>query len=148
MLADAIRNTYGYDEWATAKIVDAAEGSTPAQLDAQGPIPHGTIKQTLLHLLIVHKRFLSWWDGSLPAQRAYRQMVDPADYPDLASVRTFWRQIAEQTRRFVSDLSDEDAAQHLSTTGPDGSSFGFPRWQMMQHVATTTPSTAARSLSC
>jgi uncharacterized damage-inducible protein DinB len=135
MLADAIRNAYGYDEWATAKIFDAAEGLTSAQLDAQGQIPHDTIKQTLLHLLIVHKRFLSWWDGSLPAQQAYSQMADPADYPDLASVRVLWQQVAEQTRAFVSDLSDDDAAEYLSTTGPDGSPFGFPRWQMMQHVA-------------
>ena len=135
MLADAIRNTYGYDEWATARIFDAAEGLTPEQLDAPGPIPHGTIRQTLLHLLIVHKRFLSWWDGSLPAQQAYRQMADPADYPDLASIRALWKQVAEQTNAFVSDLRDEDAARYLSTTGPDGSAFGFPTWQMMQHVA-------------
>ncbi len=32
-------------------------------------------------------------------------------------------------------LSDDDAARHLATTGPDGSEFGFPLWQMMQHVA-------------
>lgn len=135
MLVDAIRNTYGYDEWATAKMFDAADGLTPEQFVAQGPIPHGTIKQTLLHLLIVHKRFLSWWDGSFPAQQAYSQQANPADYPDLASVRAFREQIAEQTRAFVSDLSDEDAAQYLSTTGPNGSEFGFPRWQMVQHVA-------------
>ncbi|HYI15254.1 MAG TPA: DinB family protein [Thermomicrobiales bacterium] len=135
MLADAIRNSYRYDEWATTKIFDAAGSLTPEQLDAQGPIPHGTIRQTLLHLLIVHKRFLSWWDGSLPSQEAYRLMADPADYPDLASVRAFRDQIAEQTRAFVDGLSDKDAVRDLSTTGPDGSEFGFPCWQMMQHVA-------------
>ena len=135
MLADAIRNSYGYDEWATTKIFAAAEGLTAEQLDAPGPIPHGTIRQTLLHLLIVHKRFLRWWDGTLPAQQAYSQTADPADYPDLTSVRAFWQQVAEQTRTFVSGLNDDDAARHLSTTGPDGSEFGFPLWQMMQHVA-------------
>ena len=135
MLSDAIRNSYRYDEWATTKIFDAAGGLSPDHLDATGPIPHGTIRRTLLHLLIVHKLFLSWWDGSLPAQDAYSQMADPAGYPDLASVRAFREQIAEQTRAFVTGLSDEHAASHLSTTGPDGSEFGFPLWQMMQHIA-------------
>jgi uncharacterized damage-inducible protein DinB len=135
MLADAMRNSYRYDDWATAKIFEAAEGLTAEQLDTDGPIPHGTIRKTLLHLLIVHKRFLSWWDGSLPAQEAYMQTADPADYPDLAAVRAFWQQIAEQTRAFVDDLTDEDAARYLGTTGPDGSEFGFPCWQIMQHVA-------------
>ena len=135
MLADAIRNSYRYDEWATMKIFDAAGSLTPEQLDAQGSIPHGTIRQTLLHLLIVHKRFLSWWDGSLPAQEAYSLTANSVDYPDLASVHMLWEQIAEQTRAFVDGLHDVDAERHLSTTGPDGSDFGFPLWQMMQHIA-------------
>jgi len=134
MLADSIRNLYGYDAWATTKILTAAEGLTPEQLDAEGPIPHGTIRKTLLHLLIVHKRFLSWWDGSLPAQEAYALMADPADYPDLAAVVAFRQQVADQTQAFVDGLRDEDAAEYLSTTGPGGMEFGFPRWQMMQHV--------------
>lgn len=135
MLADAMRMSYGYDEWATARIFAAAERLMAEQLDAQGPIPHGSIRQTLLHLLIVHRRFLSWWDGSLPAQDAYRLTADPADYPDLASVRALWEQIAEQTRVFVTGLSDEDAARYYSTTGADGSEFGFPLWQMMEHIS-------------
>ncbi len=40
----------------------------------------------------------------------------------------------EQTHAFVGDLTDEDMPRYYSTTGPDGSEFGFPLWQMMQHI--------------
>jgi len=134
MLADAMRMSYGYNEWATAKIFEAASGLTAEQFGAQGPIPHGSIRATLLHLLIVHRRFLAWWDGSLPAQDAYALTADPADYPDLAAVRALWEKVAEQTRAFATGLGDDDLARFYSTSGPDGSEFGFPLWQMMQHI--------------
>ncbi|HEX5166248.1 MAG TPA: DinB family protein [Thermomicrobiales bacterium] len=135
MLAEAIRNSYAYNEWATEKIFDAAEGMTVEQLDAPGPIPHGSIRGTLLHMLTAHQRFLSWWDGSMTAQESYSRRMNPDDYPDLAAVRALWQQVAEQARAFVGDLSDEDATHYLSMTRPDGAEFGFPLWQMMQHIA-------------
>ncbi len=134
MLANAMRMSYGYDEWATAKIFEAASGLTAEQFDAQGPIPHGSIRATLLHLLDVHRGYLTWWDGSLPAQEAYARTFDMADYSDLASVRHAWHEVMEQTHAFVGDLTDEDMTRYYSTAAPDGSEFGFPLWQMMQHI--------------
>lgn len=135
MLAEALCNSYRYDEWATTKIFDAASGLSQAQFSAEGPIPHGTIQQTLLHMLTVQRRFVSWWDGSRSAQAAYALTADLATYPDLESVRAYWQQIAEQTRAFVDALTDEDATRRFATTAPDGSEFGFLLWQMMQHVS-------------
>ncbi len=135
MLADAMRMNYGYDEWATAKIFDAATGLSAEQLDAQGPIPHGSIRATLLHLLSVHRRYLMWWDGSLGGWEAYSQTFELDDYPDVASLRAFWSENVERTCAFNAHLTDEDAGRFISTTMPDGNEFGLPLWQMMQHVS-------------
>lgn len=135
MLADAMRMSYGYDEWATAKIFDAATNLTAEQLDAQGPIPHESIHATLLHMLSVQRRYLLWWDGSLDGLVAYNLTFDLNDFPDLASLRSFWMENVERLNAFVAHLSDEDAVRVVSTTMPDGSDFGLPLWQMMQHVS-------------
>lgn len=134
MLAEAMRMNYGYDEWATAKIFDAAKGLKVEQFDASGPIPHGSIRATLLHVLDVHRGYLSWWDGSLSAQEAYARKFDAADYPDLESIRGVWREVMAQTHAFTRNLTDEDMARYYGTSAPDGSEFGFPLWQMMQHI--------------
>ena len=134
MLADATRMSYGYDEWATAKIFEAARALTVEQLDATGNIPHGSIRATLLHLLDVHRGYLSWWDGSLTAQEAYARTLEPADYPDLAAIRGLWQEIIAQTRAFTRSLTDEGVARYYSSEAPDGSEFGFPLWQMMAHI--------------
>jgi uncharacterized damage-inducible protein DinB len=108
---------------------------TTEQLNASGAIPHGSIRETLLHMLAAHQRFLAWWDGSMTAQEAYSRRMNPDDYPDLAAVRTLWQQVAEQTRAFVQNLSDENAARIYTMTRPDGGELAFPLWQMMQHIA-------------
>jgi uncharacterized damage-inducible protein DinB len=135
MLAEAIRNSYAYNEWATDKILDAAEGLTVEQLNAPGSTPHRSIRGTLLHMLVAQQRFLSWWDGSMTAQEAYGRSMNPDEFPDLATVRALWQQVAEQTRAFIQNLSDEDAERIYTTTRPDGGELAFPLWQMMQHIA-------------
>jgi uncharacterized damage-inducible protein DinB len=135
MLAAAMRTFYDYNHWATEKIMNAAACLTQEQLDEPGTAGHGSIRQTLLHMIDTHKGWLSWWDGSLSAQDAMMLSLDPADYPDLAAVRRAWDALAEQTRAFTGTLSDEDMERTFTTEIPDGSAVTFVLWKMMLHVA-------------
>lgn len=135
MLADTLRTLYGYNRWATEKVLDAAAGLTPEQLEAPGQAGHGSVRETLVHLIDTHRGWLCWWDGSLSAQDAYNLKADPADYPDLAAVRGFWESVHRQTEAFVAGLTDADAARVYESAMPDGGQFRMILWQMMLHVA-------------
>ncbi len=135
MLADAIRQTYGYHKWATDRILDTAAHLTPEQWLAPQNIGRGSIRDTLVHMISAQRGWLAWWDGSLPPDQAQRLAIDPAAHPDVASVRTPWEMVCRSTQAFLDRLTDVDAERVYSFPIPKGMAFSLQLWQMMLHVA-------------
>jgi uncharacterized damage-inducible protein DinB len=135
MLAEALRELYGYNHWATERVLDAAAKLTPVQWLAPGTAGRGSIRDTLVHLVSAQKRWLAWWDGSHSPEAAYAIVLDPADYPDLDSVRSIWTDSDRAIRAFAESLSDADVNREITTRLRDGRVFRLPLWQMMLHVA-------------
>ena len=135
MLADAVRDLYAYNRWATERVLDAAEKLTPEQLLAPGTAGHGSVRDTLVHLMRPQRSWLLWWDGSLAADDAYKLRLDPADYPDLAALRSLWTSLEAQTQAFVGSLTDADLARVYEYTLPNGLETRLILWKMMLHVA-------------
>jgi uncharacterized damage-inducible protein DinB len=135
MLAATLRTLYGYNHWATERLLEVAKQLTPEQLHAPGSAGHGSVHNTLLHLVNTQKSWLAWWDGSLSAEEAYRLTLNPTDFPDLAALRTIWEEVEQATQAFVSSLTDEDVIRVYAQTLPNGVDFRMPLWQMMLHVA-------------
>ena len=135
MFADAVRDLYAYNRWATERVLDATEKLTPEQLHAPGTAGHGSVRDTLLHMMRTHKGWLSWWDGSLSAVDAYNFQLDPADYPDGAALRSLSESVGAQTQAFVSGLAEVDMARVYEAPLPNGANAQFVLWKMMLHVA-------------
>ena len=135
MLAEVIRTLYGYNQWATRRVLEAAAQLSPEQLHAPGDAGRGSIRDTLLHMLATQRSWLVWWDGSLPPEEDYRLRLDPADFPDLAALRAFWEMLEGQTQAFTAELTDEQAARVYTHQQPGAAVFAMPLWQMMLHVA-------------
>jgi uncharacterized damage-inducible protein DinB len=135
MLAEALRTLYGYNRWATERVLEVTSRLASEQLNAPGTAGHGSVRETLLHMLDTHRGWLSWWDGSLSAEDAYNLQTNAADYPDLEAVRGLWESIEAQTQAYVAGLSDADAARVYSHTFANGTAFSMVLWQMMLHVA-------------
>lgn len=135
MLAEAVRTLYGYDRWAMERVLVAAERLTPEQWLAPGGAGRGSVRDTLVHLIGAQRRWLSWWDGSLPAEQASTQQFATADFPDVAAVRAAWERLERQTQAFVAALSDDDVARVYAQTLPNGQEWRMPLWRMMLHVA-------------
>ena len=135
MLLEAVQRLYQYNRWATERILDQAGGLTPQELHAPGVTGHGSIRDTLLHLINTQQSWLSWWDGSLSAQEAYGLSLNPADYPDLAAVRAVWETLEGRTQAFVFRLREEDLGRVYAHTMPNGANWSMALWQMMLHVA-------------
>jgi uncharacterized damage-inducible protein DinB len=135
VFAEALRKQYEFTCWATGHILDTAESLTPAQLLEPGGAGHGSIRDTLIHMLRTHRGWLSWWDGSLSAEAAYNLPLDPADYPDVASLKRLWAEVEQQTLAFVAGLKDEDPDRLYGFDLPNGQRWEMPLWGMMLHVA-------------
>lgn len=136
MLAETLRTLYGYDRWANEQILDTAAGLTPEQWLAPGSAGHGSMRDTLLHVLTAHRNWLGLCDGSLTAEQAFAQQLEPADYPDVAAVRALWRAIDAGTAAYLARLDDAEAAGRRGGTFPwSGEGFSQPVWAILLHVA-------------
>lgn len=134
MLAEALRAMYGYNRWATKRVMEVAAQLTPEQWLAPGNAGRGSVRDTMVHLIAAQRRWLAWWDGSLPADQALRSQLNPADHPNLASVRAAWETLDRATQAFVDGLTDADVERVYSTSMPNGTLFRQSLWQMMLHV--------------
>jgi uncharacterized damage-inducible protein DinB len=135
VLAEALRTLYGYNRWATDRVLDAAEKLSNDQLNAPGVAGRGSIRETLVHMIGTQRGWLSWWDGSLPPMEAYALQLDPAAVADLAGLRQVWQEAEEQMATFLARLDDELAARDYAFSQPNGAEFRMPLWRMMLHVA-------------
>lgn len=135
MVVELLRTLYGYDGWATHTLLAAAEG-LPAELwtapGGQGTRP---MRDTFVHLLATQRSWRSWWDGSLPAEQAIRLTLAPADFADLAAVRSLFDEQRAALDAFVSALTDADANRRLSAITPARQPVESPLWETMLHVA-------------
>ncbi len=136
MTLELIRTLYDYGRWADEQIFEAAEGLTTEQLNTPGTAGHGSIRDTLVHLISAQHSWLSWWDGSMTAEESMTNSLDPAAYPDVDAVRALWSEVQQQTWAFIDQLTEESVEREYSTTLPwSGQTVSFTLWQMMTHVA-------------
>ncbi len=136
MLAEALRTLYGYERFAYEQIFDTAAGLTAEQWLEPGSAGHGSVRDTLLHGLTAHRNWLGLCDRSMTAEQAFVQQLDPADYPDVAAMRTLWRQVDAASQAYLERLDDAEAASHRGGTFPwSGETFSQPVWAILMHVA-------------
>jgi uncharacterized damage-inducible protein DinB len=120
---------YRYNAWSTAKILEAASGITPEQFLAPAPVPHGSLRGTLVHALFAEWLWRQRWEGG-PATDRWK----PEDFPTFDSLGARWAEEGSRLMQFVADVSEE----RLNTTLKYVSTEGFPHervlWETMAHL--------------
>lgn len=135
MTSDVIHVHYGYNSWATERILAAAERLSPEQLGSPGHAGHGSMRETLIHMIETQWGWFSWFDGSLPVEKAYGLTIDRAEVPDIPSIRRKWNEVNEQAARLVERLGEDDLNAEWPLGMPGGPMIPAPLWQLMLHVA-------------
>jgi uncharacterized damage-inducible protein DinB len=136
MLADAICEMYRYTNWANERILDRASLLSPEQFLTPDDTPMGSIRNTLVHMISWQRRWLSWWSGDSPTLDDARLLaLDPADYPDVETVRAEWRALHEQTETFLAQLTDAKLDEICTGKSTDGRDWHIPLWKLMMQVA-------------
>ncbi|HLF25641.1 MAG TPA: DinB family protein [Anaerolineae bacterium] len=128
MITDYIRTLYAYNAWANGQILDTAAPLDPAQLFAGGGASFDSIHATLVHTLGAQWLWLSRWQGVSP-----RAVLNPADFPDLGSIRARWEQVERDTQVFVDALDASSLGRIVEYTNTADQPNAYPLWQIMLH---------------
>ena len=75
-LIELVRTLYRYNEWANARIVAATGRLSPEQLSAPGDAGHGSVHETLVHIMAAQWIWLARWNGTSPTS-----MPSAAEFP-------------------------------------------------------------------
>jgi uncharacterized damage-inducible protein DinB len=129
-LAEVIQTVYAYATWANNRVLDAAECIAPEQLVADRTGGFGSIRDTLVHTMSAHRNWLARCQEAAPATP-----FDPAQFPDLSSIRAEWATLDRATETFLTGLSDDDWGRVISYQNSSGDTYAHPRWQMLMHQA-------------
>jgi uncharacterized damage-inducible protein DinB len=86
---------------------------------------HGSVRDQILHLISVDDVWFSDLRGApLP------EPLDPADFPDLATIRAYWDGVEQNMRAYLAALRDE----MLATRPLSGEDENLLLWQILLHV--------------
>lgn len=124
-----ILTLYKYNQWANAKILNAAARVTQEQYLAPASFPHGGLRGTLVHALFAEWIWRNRWQGISPTQR-----FKPADFPTFEALRARWADEEQQLMAFVDELTDEELSATFSYTNTSGQPLTRVLWQAMAHV--------------
>ncbi len=120
----------GHSQWANARLLDAAENLTPAELNADVPGGYGTIRGILVHMMGAQRSWLRRWQELGPIAPA-----DPAAFPTIVAIRERWAQLDAETLAYLEALGEPDFNQVIQMTFWSGAEDEAPRWQAIVHQA-------------
>lgn len=135
MNLESLRFLYRYNTWATDRVLDSLEAAGPEVYVAPGCSGHGTVQETLAHLLSVQRSWIGWLDGSLSLEESMQPRVVAADVPTVAAARERWEEIARQTDAYLRSLTEAALREGVPWRLPGGLGGITPRWQFLLHLA-------------
>ena len=129
MVKDA-RELFAYDEWANALALGAAARLSGEEFTRDLGNSFPSVRDTLVHLLFAEWVWLRRWQGESP-----RAVLDPAEFPDVESVRARLAQVARERAVLIAGLGDADLERTVAYVNAKGERWSYPLGRMMQHVA-------------
>ena len=126
-MLEGIRTVYAYSAWANARILDTAALLTPEQFTTSGD-GFGSIRDTLVHTASAQWLWLERWRATSPTE-----LWDPADFPDVATLRSHWEEVEVTTSAYVASLREHDLPRAVSYVNFQGETWAYPLWQQLLH---------------
>jgi uncharacterized damage-inducible protein DinB len=129
MNAEDFRPLYDYNSWANRRTLDACAALSSEQFTRDMGSSFRSVRDTLVHLMLVEWLWLERWHGRSPTSFA-----PAADFPNVDSVRARWAEIARDLLDYIASLTQEEVqrvVQHKTTAGVPQAA---PLWQMLQHL--------------
>lgn len=130
MTVHDLQRLFDYSYWANAKLFPVIAQLTPEQFTQFIDTRHGSIRNTLVHMLSAE---WGWLDrcGGPPRGPALK----PDDFPTPQSVIETWRKVEAWLRTYLAGLSDADLDRDVEFTIPPGEKRTLSRGKQLQHAA-------------
>jgi uncharacterized damage-inducible protein DinB len=129
MTAEEARELVAYSDWATARIFEAAEKLSAAELTAPAPSSFPTVLATLVHLVSTEWIWMRRLLGESPAQPPAW-----AASARLAELRQELSRVEQERRAFLQGLSDDDLRRPLAYRTLNGAAHEDPLAIVLRHI--------------
>jgi uncharacterized damage-inducible protein DinB len=124
-----IQFLYRYNQWSTARILDAASHVTAEQFIAPAPFPYNDLRGTLVHTLFAEWIWRNRWEGTSPIRR-----LKPVDFPTFDSLRVRWAEEEILLLAFVNGVTDDSLQGKFAYRSTEGVAHERILWQAMAHL--------------
>jgi uncharacterized damage-inducible protein DinB len=118
-----------YHYWARDRMFDALERLSPEEYVADRRNSFRSIRDTVVHLYSAEWSWHSRWRGHSPSAH-----LSPEDFPDVAAVRSAWRELEPQVRTLVGGLGPVERERVFDYLALNGTPQQSVFWHMVQHV--------------
>jgi len=132
-LAD-IKHLFEYTDWANGLALDAAANLSDDDLRRDVGISHGSIFGTLVHMAGAEWIWLERWNGRSPVKEKAWTLWSTDACGDLDTLGARWEDLAEQRRRYMSEVDASDLQDELTFTLLSGDASSLRLVHQMQHV--------------
>lgn len=129
MTPQEMRTLFDYNAWANHRSIEAASALTAEKFVQPMGSSFGSVRDTLAHIYGGEWIWLDRFQGhSAPA------LPDPAQFPDMASLRERWDELETRLLGFVRGLTQSDLDRVFEYKTLKFGMYSNPLWQSMQHL--------------
>ena len=129
MTGKELSRLYQYDEWASNKLIEAAEKLDQAKLSKDLGTSFGSLQATFVHIYGAQFIWLARWKGSQP-----QSPITIADVPTLAELKTRWQRLRSEFRDFLSSTTDDQLQKPHSYKDFKGNPWSELLYEQIHHV--------------
>jgi uncharacterized damage-inducible protein DinB len=130
MTVHDLQRFFDYSYWANAKLFPVIAQLTPEQFTEFIDGGHGSIRNTLVHMLSAE---WGWLDRCGGPPRG--PTLKPDDFPTPQSVIESWCKVEGYLRTFLAGLGDADLARDVKFAISPGEKRSLPLGHLLHHAA-------------
>jgi uncharacterized damage-inducible protein DinB len=119
-----------YNAWANHRVLLKAAHLPWDALSAEGPLSHGSILGTLIHILDTQW----YWREGAQSGRLPMQTLSPTDFISLASLMKRWQIEDQSLLDYVRTLSAAELQGSVTYSWPQARPRSKPLWHILLHI--------------
>jgi uncharacterized damage-inducible protein DinB len=123
------KNLFDYNRWANDLTFDAVASLSQEQFVTEIVSSYRSVRDTLTHMLSSEWVFLLRCLGESP-----KELLDPAIFPDLNSIRLKGQEVNREWAEFIEGLPEESLRNVIAYRNFRGEIWKYPLNQILQHV--------------
>ena len=129
MTLSELRFLHAYNAWANNRLFDALEAMSADQYRQDMKASHGSIHNTLVHMVGAEKIWLERWKG-LPTE----PFLKSDDVASLSGLKSLWEEIGHDTAQWLGGMNDKKLQETFAMKTLKGETFTHQYWQAFQHL--------------